>query len=216
MTFLAAFQSTGGVPQLEASILQLRKALETIAFASVAPDKKQYAAFRATAVQSADFTKDYHAGRIFTALAKVNKDFYPLALLPPERQPDRTLQFGRKASGYLTKKKFETAYDRLGKHLHARNPWSGNRNLHNLAADLPTIVEETHSLLDLHASGHSDARFSRRVGRRNGPPGQPTTGSHRANHRPICRHRRIGATPAAKCFGRTTKRTTQHMLPYPN
>lgn len=151
MTFLAAFQSTGGVPQLEASILQLRKALETIAFASIAPDKKQYAAFRATAVQSADFTKDYHAGRIFTALAKVNKDFYPLALLPPERQPDRTLQFGRKASGYLTKKKFETAYDRLGKHLHARNPWSGNRNLHSLAADLPTIVEETHSLLDLHA-----------------------------------------------------------------
>jgi hypothetical protein len=149
--FLATFTTSGVVPELEAAVLQVRKALETIAFAAVAPDKKQYAAFRATATNSPDFTKDYHAGKIFTALARINKDFYPVALLPATRQADGSYHFGKKQSGYLTKKKFEAAYDRLGKHLHAHNPWSGSKNLQNLAADLPTVVDEAHALLDLHA-----------------------------------------------------------------
>jgi hypothetical protein len=149
--FLASFTTSEAIPELEAAILQVRKALETIAFAAIAPDKKQYAAFRATATNSPDFTKDYHAAKIFTALAKINKDFYPVALLPAVRQPDGSHHFGKKQSGYLTKGKFETVYDRLGKHLHAHNPWSGNKNLQNLARDLPSIIEETHSLLDLHA-----------------------------------------------------------------
>lgn len=149
--FLAAFTATGAVPELEASVLQVRKALETIAFAAIAPDKKQYAAFRATATNSPDFTKDYHAAKIFTALARINEDFYPMALAPAEQQPDGSYHFGNKQTSYLSKKKFEAAYDRLGKHLHAHNPWGGSKNLQNLAADLPTIVEEAHALLDLHA-----------------------------------------------------------------
>lgn len=149
--FLASFKTTGEVPELEAAVLQVRKALETIAFSAIAPDKKHYAAFRATATNSPDFTKDYHAAKIFTALARINKDFYPVALLPASRQADGSWHFDKKQSGYLTKKKFEAAYDRLGKHLHAHNPWSGSKNLQNLAGDLPTIVEEAHALLDLHA-----------------------------------------------------------------
>jgi hypothetical protein len=148
--FLASFTKTGAIPELEAAILQVRKALETIAFAAIAPDKEQYATFRADATKNPDFTKDYHAAKIFGALSKINKDFYPVALLPPVRQPDGSYQFGKKQSGYLTKGKFQTVYDRLGKHLHAHNPWSGNKNLQNLARDLPSIIEETHSLLDLH------------------------------------------------------------------
>jgi hypothetical protein len=148
--FLGAFQSTREVPELESAVLQIRKALETIAFAAIAPDKKQYAAFRETATQSPDFTKDYHARRIFAALAKINEDFYPIAVLPATRQLDGSSHYDRKASGYLSKKKFEAAYDRTGKHLHAHNPWSGSKNLQNLAGDLPTIIEETHALLDLH------------------------------------------------------------------
>ncbi len=149
--FLIAFNASANIPELEAAVLQVRKALETIAFAAIAPDKKQYAAFRATATSSPDFTKDYHAAKIFTALAKVNKDFYPVALVPAVRRPDGSHHFGNKQSGYLTKKRFEAAYDRLGKHLHAHNPWSGNKNLQNLAKDLPSTIEETHALLDLHA-----------------------------------------------------------------
>lgn len=149
--FLASFMASGAIPELEAAVLQVRKALETIAYAAIAPDKKQYAAFRAAATASPDFTKDYHAAKIFTALAKINKDFYPVALLPAVRQSDGSHHFGRKSTGYLTKRKFEAAYDRLGKHLHAHNPWSGNKNLQNLAKDLPSIIEETQALLDLHA-----------------------------------------------------------------
>lgn len=149
--FLDAFIVTGEVPQIESAALQLRKALETIAFAAIAPEKKQYAAFRATADKSPDFTKDYHAKSIFQALGKMNKDFYPLALEPGEKQADGAWHFGNKQSGFLSKKRFEAAYDRLGKHLHAHNPWSGSKNLQNLAGDLPNIIEEAHGLLDLHA-----------------------------------------------------------------
>ena len=149
--YLLLFNTTGDVPDLEAAILQVRKALETIAFAAIAPDIKQYEAFRAEATKNPDFTKDYHAAKIFTALSLVNKDFYPISLLPVKQQHDGSWHFDIKQSGFLTKKKFETVYDRLGKHLHAHNPWSGSKNLQNLAGDLPTIVEETHALLDVHA-----------------------------------------------------------------
>lgn len=149
--FLAEFQTRALVPFLEASILQLRKSLELIAFAAIAPDKKRYAEFRATAEKDPDFTKDYHAAKIFTALSRINSDFYPKALVPAVRQPDGSWHYGEKQSGFLSQKRFERAYDRLGKHLHAQNPWSGNKNLQNLSADIPGIISETRSLLFLHA-----------------------------------------------------------------
>src|SRR5689334_10783565 len=77
--FLAVHQSTASVPDLEASILQVRKALEAIAYAAIAPNKREYAALRAKATEASDFTKDYHAKKIFAALSRLNKDFYPHA-----------------------------------------------------------------------------------------------------------------------------------------
>jgi hypothetical protein len=149
--FLDAFAKSGEAPEIESAVLQLRKALETMAFAAIAPDKKRYETFRATALKAPDFTKDFHAAKIFTALAHVNPDFYPRPLTPAEKRPDGTWHFGQRQGGFLSKKRFEAAYDRLGKHLHAHNPWSGNKNIQNLVADLPTIIDETHGLLDLHA-----------------------------------------------------------------
>jgi len=149
--FLGNYSANGGLPYLEAAILQVRKALESIAIAAIAPDKRQYEAFRATATKEPDFTKDYHAAKIFGALSRVNPDFYPRALLPAERQSDGSWHFGEKKDGFLTKKRFERAYDRLGKHLHAHNPWAPNKNLQNLFADLPAIVKEARCLIQLHA-----------------------------------------------------------------
>ncbi|MGH9425885.1 MAG: hypothetical protein ACRD2L_06210, partial [Terriglobia bacterium] len=40
--FLARHREDGSVPELEASILQVRKALEAIAFAAIAPNKSTY------------------------------------------------------------------------------------------------------------------------------------------------------------------------------
>ena len=146
-----AFCKSNSVPDLEGAILQVRKAMELIAYSAVAPDKKQYKAFRAGAKEQPDFTKDYHAGKIFTALSRVNRDFYPVALVPAERQSDGSYHFGRRQDGYLTKKNFEKVYDRLGKYLHAHNPWSPNKQIQNLASDLPGIIEKAEMLLRLHA-----------------------------------------------------------------
>jgi hypothetical protein len=151
-TFLDAYEESGVLPELDAAILQVRKALEAMALASIAPHKAKYEAFRAKAEEQPDYTKDYHAGKIFKVLSKINKNFYPVALLPATQQSDGTWHFGRKAASYLTKKRFESFYDRLGKHLHAHNPWSNKKNLQNLAADLPTTIDEAFSLLELHAT----------------------------------------------------------------
>jgi len=150
--FLSSYGMTKRLPELEAAVLQIRKALESIALASIAPNKAQYAAFRAMATDSPDYTKDYHAGRTFNTLEKINKDFYPVALLPAVRQPDGTYHFDRKQSGFLSKKRFETVYDRLGKYLHAHNPWATEKHLHNLVKDLPQIVDQAFGLLDLHVT----------------------------------------------------------------
>lgn len=149
--FLDEYSENPNVTRLEAAILQVRKALELFALAAIAPDKKQYAAFRATADKDPDYTKDYHAAKIFGALSRVNADFYPKPLTPVQRQPDGSWHYGEKQSGFLSKKRFERAYDRLGKHLHAHNPWGGSKNLQNLVADLPKVIAEARGLLQLHA-----------------------------------------------------------------
>lgn len=150
--YFAVYLGTGHVHDLESAVLQLRKALEAIAFASIAPNKAEYEAFRATASKAPDFTKDYHAVRIFSALERINQKFYPMALVPAVRRPDGSIHFGRKQTGFLSKKRFEGAYDRLGKYLHAHNPWSAEKHIHNLAKELPRIIEEARGLLELHAS----------------------------------------------------------------
>jgi hypothetical protein len=157
--FLAAYKDGQGLAFIDSAILQLRKAMEAIALAAIAPCKEQYEVFRAKANQP-DYTKDYHAGKIFQVLGKINKNFYPLPLLPAVRQPNGALHFGRKGSGYLTKKRFESLYDRLGKYLHAHNPWSNNKNLQNLVDELPSAITEAKALLELHAAFIQTRAFS--------------------------------------------------------
>ena len=158
-SFFAAYKSGQRLAFLDAAILQLRKAMEAIALAAIAPCKEKYEIFRAKAVQP-DYTKDYHAGKIFQVLGKINKNFYPLPLLPAIRQSNGVLHFDRKASGYLTKKRFESLYDRLGKYLHTHNPWSNNKNLQNLVEELPSAIAEAKSLLELHAAFIQTSEFS--------------------------------------------------------
>ncbi len=157
--YRTAYLSKWEIPDLESAVLQVRKALEAIAFASIAPNKAEYAAFRATATKAPDFTKDFHALKIFSALERINKKFYPVALLPAIQRPDGSHHFERREAGFLSKKRFEAAYDRLGKYLHAHNPWSSDKHVDNLAKDLPLIVEEAHGLLDLHVSFIDTPRY---------------------------------------------------------
>lgn len=47
--YLAAYESCGQLCELESAALQLRKAMEAIGFAAIAPNKQMYAAFRKSA-----------------------------------------------------------------------------------------------------------------------------------------------------------------------
>jgi hypothetical protein len=81
--YLAQFVKSTSVFELESATLQLRKAMEAIAFAAIAPNKQQYAAVRKSAGKSAHFGDDWKADSIFLILDKLNPDFYPDPLLEP-------------------------------------------------------------------------------------------------------------------------------------
>ena len=149
-SFLGEYKSTNSIYAFEASVLQLRKAFECMAFASIAPNKATYEKLRLEADRPVDYRKDYNARKIIQLVSKVNKDFYPTPVLPAIKQEFRGWHFERKADGYLTKKKFESLYDRLGKFLHADNPWGNDKVVKNLVRELPSVLDQLDELLALH------------------------------------------------------------------
>jgi hypothetical protein len=50
--FLSVHQTSKDVYSVEAAVIQVRKAFEAVAFAAIAPNKKEYEAFRANAEHS--------------------------------------------------------------------------------------------------------------------------------------------------------------------
>lgn len=163
--FIAHHDNGKEVGYLESAALQVRKALETIAFSAISTNKAAYEEVRSKAEQNKDFTRDYHANRIFRDLQRVQKDFYPLALVPainltPELQTGRTWHFDRKMDGYLTQDRFTKIYDRLGKYLHARNPWDQLVDWERLIEFLASVIDEARSLIELHAAFIRTADFN--------------------------------------------------------
>ena len=150
--FLNLYLANKDIYSFESAVLQLRKSLESMAMASIAPNKSVYEAYRAKAENSPDFTKDYNAAKILKNLEAINKDFYPVALIKPTLIAPGQWHFDRKTSGFLTKKKFQKIYDRLGKYLHSDNPWSGNKGVENMAKEIPKIIQELGELLEWHAT----------------------------------------------------------------
>jgi len=149
-SFFSQFKTTNNVYAFESTVLQLRKALECMAFASIAPNKTAYEKLRSKADGTVDYRKDYNAKKIVQLLSKVNKDFYPIPVLPATKKKSGEWHFDRKKDGYLTKKNFESLYDRLGKFLHADNPWGNDKGVQNLVKELPAILDQLHVLLSLH------------------------------------------------------------------
>lgn len=163
--FVTHHSSRKEVAYLESAALQVRKALEAIAFSAISTNKAAYEEIRSKAEQNKDFTRDYHANRIFRDLQRVQKDFYPLALVPavnltPELQTGRTWHFDRKKKGYLGQGRFTKIYDRLGKYLHARNPWDRPVPWEGLIEFLPSVIDEAQSLIELHAAVIRTADFN--------------------------------------------------------
>lgn len=147
--FLSDYNRTKSIFFLESVILQLRKALESISLAAIAPNKEAYEKLRLEAEKPADYRKDYNGRKILQLLRTINKDFYPKPLMPPTKTP-KGWHFERKSKGFLTEKKFEKIYDRLGKYLHSDNPWGNNKGITNLVTDIPSILSEVKTLLEWH------------------------------------------------------------------
>lgn len=148
--YLLAHKESGNKFELESAVLQLRKAMEAIAFAAIAPNKQQYAGIRSKAERSPDFSTDWAADAIFLVLNKVNADFYPDPLLQPTQIAPGHWHFGKRLNGYMKRKDFETLYKRLGKFLHADNPWGKDKGWQKFAADLPEAIAKIRALLHKH------------------------------------------------------------------
>lgn len=158
--FLSSYNVSKDVFVFESAILQMRKALEAVAFAAIAPNKSQYAEYRAQAERNPDFTKDFNAKSILQFLGKVNADFFPLPASAPIAVSPGNWHFDRRKDRYLTKEQFERFYDRLGKHLHADNPWGNDKGLDNLVKDIPEVIAATRSLLSWHFTTIRTPQFS--------------------------------------------------------
>lgn len=156
---LFEYDKTKDIHYVENAILHLRKVLECIAYASIAPNRKAYSDLRARAEKPADFRKDYNGSKILKQLSLINKDFYPIALEKPKQVAPHNWHFERKEKDFLTKKQFESVYDRLGKYLHADNPWADDKGYINLPKELPIIYNGIRNLLSLHFTVIRDGRF---------------------------------------------------------
>jgi hypothetical protein len=138
LIYLSYYNDSGHLFDLESAILQLRKALECIVFSNIAPNVEQYKKFREEASKGC-FENDYHGKRILLALGKINPDFYPIPYETPKLQADGSYHLEQRVNKF-PQASFEKLYDRLGKFLHADNPWGNDKGYQNIAKDIPNEI----------------------------------------------------------------------------
>jgi hypothetical protein len=131
----------------ELTFLQLRKALELIAFASLAANKDAYAAVFPT------FAEDWKAKRILEKIEKINPEFYPMALNAPEEIAPGRKHFSRPDSGFMTKDEFLGLYQIASEVLHTRNPFTSKDPTINIKYSVPEWVARIQRLLTWHRVG---------------------------------------------------------------
>lgn len=142
-----------GAFALESAALQVRKILELIAFSSIAPCKGLYEKIRLEYDQN-DYRKDWNAKSILLTMDKINPGFYPnpfkFSTALVERDGNRGREISPISENYLTRKKFEKLYARVGKFLHADNPWGADKGSTHFKNDLPEIIAQIKQLLNFH------------------------------------------------------------------
>jgi hypothetical protein len=110
--------STGdGRADGELACLQLRKALEQVAFAALAANRRRYAEAHA------HFPIEWNAKTILGRLRELHPEFYPIALDPPVHTEPRCWHFPGYPKDVLTEEEFVFLYDRCSQILHEWNPY---------------------------------------------------------------------------------------------
>ena len=142
---LAGFTTTGTEAfNIELIFLQLRKTLELIAFASLSANKTAYSA------ANKNFANHWKAKAMLDELEKVNLDFYPVPLDPPQETAPGMKHFPRPADGFMTKDEFASLYDSCSEVLHARNPFTAKDPTIQIGYSVQEWVARIQRLLGWH------------------------------------------------------------------
>ena len=117
---LGAKSVTIGVPVFDAELafLQFRKILELIAFSSLIANRTLYSATHA------NFSNHWKAKDMLAAIEKLNPEYYPFPIQPPEVQPNGTKLITPVVDGFLTVEDFVALYDVSSAFLHTKNPFT--------------------------------------------------------------------------------------------
>jgi hypothetical protein len=130
---------------IELIFIQFRKTLELIAFSSLCANKTAYSAAHAK------FDTHWRAKAMLDELEKVNPDFYPVPLDPPQEISPGQKHFPRPAEGFMTKDEFASLYNSCGDVLHTRNPFTTKDPVINIGYSVQEWVARIQRLLGWHA-----------------------------------------------------------------
>lgn len=132
------------VCNVETVFLQLRKILELIAFASLTANKSVYSAAHK------NFSKHWNAKKMLGDLQKVNPDFYPTPLDPPQETAPGVKHFTSPTDGFMTATEFVSLYEAASEIIHTRNPFSTQVSLTQIVYPVHEWVLRIRQLLAWH------------------------------------------------------------------
>jgi hypothetical protein len=128
----------------ELVFIQLRKALELIAFSSLIANEKQYSAAHA------NFAQHWRAKDMLKAVEKLNADFYPVAIQKPKVLANGTKYVALVLDGFLTKDDFVFLYDACSEFMHTKNPFGTADPVVRLRYSVRQWAERILNLISLH------------------------------------------------------------------
>mgnify|MGYP001212578245 CR=1 FL=1 len=124
--------------------IQIRKSLEAIAFSSLIANKEVYSA------QYKNFVSHWNAKFLLKDIKRLNPNFYPKPLGPIVAPDDKgVINLKYLIDGFIDEQEFIFLYEKMGKLLHAPNPYS-NREKVDLKYPVSQWVERIFNLLNLH------------------------------------------------------------------
>ncbi len=129
----------------ELILVQFRRTLEEIAFATLSANKEKYSEVHS------NFAKHWRAKDMLAVLDTINPNFYPVALpAPVETSPGHKFFGEPLADGFLTREDFVFLYQRSSEGLHTRNPYNAGDPTIKIKYSVPEWVTRFQKLLSWH------------------------------------------------------------------